>query len=333
MASAACSGAAVPATRQDTAGAAVGDVIEWQDSIRLEETPDVINVSPHVNLDPLGGFIVADRREAQVRFYSPSGSLAGHVGRRGKGPGEFERPVAAVRLTSNEILAADMSGRITLFDSSGRNVVRTQRVPLSPVYDLAVANDSLVVFTGRIVGAETTPLVHLWNVRTGEIVRSFFQPLPPFPELAAAYAFTGFADVAVRGDTVAVGFALSDTLRFYNLQGRELKRSAIPFRGFRPLREPMPPSDQQEGIARWVETFSSLAQIHWTAQGTLLIQYFDMAGHEPQWRLVGLRGDGTKLFELLESPRLLAVTPDTSLVFANPSHDELNSWLVGRLRS
>ena len=35
-------------------------------SIALEETPDVINVSPHVNVDPLGDFLVADQREAVV---------------------------------------------------------------------------------------------------------------------------------------------------------------------------------------------------------------------------------------------------------------------------
>ncbi|HEX6367684.1 MAG TPA: 6-bladed beta-propeller [Longimicrobium sp.] len=327
----ACS-SAVPASGQPPR-AAVEDVIEWRRSVALEETADVINVSPHVNIDPRGGYIVADRREAQVRLYSASGSLDAQFGRRGQGPGEFERVVAAVRLASNEILAADMSGRVTFFDSAGANALRTQRLPLSPLYDLAVYDDSLVLLTGRIAGQEGSALVHVWNSRSGEVLRSFFQPRPSSPDLASAYTFTGFADVAVRRGTIVVSFAVSDTLRFYDIQGRELRQSAIPFRGFRPLRKAMPESGQREAIARWGEEFSSISQIQWSADGTLFVQYFDMDGYEPRWRLAALQEPANMLFELVDSPRLLAITADNSLVFADPSRDGLDTWLIGRLRS
>jgi hypothetical protein len=327
----ACSSAA-PGSGQPPL-AAVEDVIEWRRSVELEETADVINVSPHVNIDPRGGYIVADRREARVRLYSGSGSLDAQFGGRGHGPGEFERVVAAVRLASNEILAADMSGRLTFFDSTGSTALRTQRLPLSPLYDLAVYDDSLVLLTGRIAGEEGSALVHVWNSRSGEVLRSFFQPSPSSPDLARAYTFTGFADVAVRRGTIAVSFALSDTLRFYDIQGRKLRQRAIPFRGFRPLRQAMPASNQREAIASWVEEFSSIAQIHWSADGTLYVQYFDMDGHEPVWRLVALQEPANVLFELLDSPRLLAITADNSLVFADPSRDGFDTWLIGRLKS
>ncbi len=323
---------AVPGSGQPPLSA-VEEVIEWGRSVELEETADVINVSPHVNVDPRGGYIVADRREAQVRLYTPSGSLAARFGRRGHGPGEFERVVAAVRLASNEILAADMSGRVTFFDSTGSNALRTQRLPLSPLYDLAVYDDSLVLLTGQITGEEGSPLVHVWNARSGEVLRSFFRPTPSSPDMARAYAFTGFADVAVRRGTIAVSFALSDTLRFYDIQGRELRQRAIPFRGFRPLRKAMPESDQREAIASWVEEFSSISQIHWSADGTLFVQYFDMDGHEPRWRLAALQEPANLLFELVDSPHLLAITADDSLVFADPSRDGFDTWLIGRLKS
>jgi hypothetical protein len=54
----------------------------------------------------------------------------------------------------------------------------------------------------------------------------------------SAYAFTGFADVAVRGDTVAVAFALTDTIYLFRQDGTRVGTVPWTARHFRPLMQP-----------------------------------------------------------------------------------------------
>src|SRR5690625_3592045 len=86
-------------------------------TIALEESDSVLTVAPTVVSDPLGGFIVADARDAQVRLYDHSGRLKKLVARPGSGPGEVQAPTAVVRRADGHILVADvMAGAILEFD-------------------------------------------------------------------------------------------------------------------------------------------------------------------------------------------------------------------------
>src|SRR5690625_7972254 len=53
-------------------------------TIALEESDSVLTVAPTVVSDPLGGFIVADARDAQVRLYDHSGRLKKLVAQIGR---------------------------------------------------------------------------------------------------------------------------------------------------------------------------------------------------------------------------------------------------------
>lgn len=311
----------------------IQDVVDIVEEIELQEGAGVINVSPRVNIDSGGGFIVADPRENQVRIYSPAGELVRYFGRKGHGPGEFERVSAAVRLGSGDILTVDMGGRLTRFAPDGTEVRKTHATPLFPIYDVAVVNDTLIALAGRLRGQSTSPLIHLWNLRKGGIVRSFFQPDAPSPEFQKVYAFTGFADVAVRGDTLAVAFALSDTIYLFGLEGDERRRVKVPFRSFRTLSAPMPSESDPEKFREWTESFSTLSHLFWSPDGTFLVQFFDMAGHEAQWRLLHMGSDGTPLFEVQNSPRLLAVLESQqALVFMSPASETPNKWALARIK-
>ena len=104
---------------------ALDEVVAWERRFDLEEQADALIVLPAVAIDPLGGFLVADQREAQVRRYSSDGRLLWFTGRRGGGPGEFYVPSAAARLPSGQIVAIDRNGRLTTFDSAGSRVLGT----------------------------------------------------------------------------------------------------------------------------------------------------------------------------------------------------------------
>lgn len=325
-------GDAEPVDEQRPVIGTLDEAVAWTGEVRLEENDEVINVSPRVYPDG-DGFLVADSKEAQIRRYGPDGRLRARLGRRGAGPGEFQYVIAAVRLSSGEILAADMMGTLTIFSPRGDSVRHTARTPLGPLYEVVPLDDSLVVLVGRVGASAETPLMHLWDVRRDTIVRSFFPAPQGRGELQSAYMFTGFADAAVRGDTIATIFALSDTVRMYTRDGREVGKVAIPFRHFRRLESGMPQQGGPAELQEWMESYSAASGLFWLSDGTFLVQYYDQRDAETVWRLLRMTRDGRPLMEIVDSPKLLAGSEPDALTFVKPGAEAPNVWSRARLRS
>lgn len=305
--------------------------VHFERSILLEESESVINVSPRVEFDPRGGFVVADPQEGQVRLYSRDGSLVSFFGRRGQGPGEFQRVIGAVRVPSGRVVAADMGGRISVLDSAATRLLATAEVPIWPMHHLEPMGSGHVVLTGRLRGSPDSPLVHVWDSEQLRLVASFAPPPVVRPELAPGYLFAGSAAVAVRGDTVAVLFSLADSIALYTRQGTLLQVLPIPYRFFRPMREAMP--DEPVAVRAWGQTFSSASNLFWLADGSFLVQYLDVAGVPGmgRWSLFAMTRGGNPLFELLDTPRLLTTDGRNGLVFLSPGVEEPNAWTLARL--
>lgn len=313
--------------------ATFASVLQVTDTVVLRERSEVITVSPRISFDTDGGYIVADPSENQVRLYQRTGHLTGFFGRRGKGPGEFDRLTRALRNSDGSVLAVDMGGRLTIFDSVGARVLGTESLPLFPVYDMALVDDSIVAVTGRVQGRADSPLVHLWDVRNARLVRSFFQRPAPSARFVSAYTFAGGADIAVRGDTAAVVFALSDTVHLFLLNGTPLARHAVRSHVFRHLAAPMPDDPSTRALQRWMESFSTVNQVFWGADGNLYLQFFDLRGYDRAWSIASLSSRGEKRFELSNAPMLLAVgDADSSFVFARPGSEAPNELAIARVR-
>ncbi|WP_420127210.1 hypothetical protein [Longimicrobium sp.] len=308
--------------------------LAWGVPVEMEENDDVINVTPRVSVDPRGGFLVADEREGQVRLYRPDGALARVIGRKGSGPGEFRSLSAAHRLPDGRIAAVEMGGRVSVFDSAGAKLLHVKQAPVAPLYSAEVLDARHLLFTGRRIGTGGTALVHVYNVETGAVTRSFMGiPRHP-PEMAGGYAFAGTASAVARGDTVAAVFALSDSIYLFDSTGRDLGRIAIPFERFRRLDQPMPTSGGTlEAFRGWSETFSAISQLYWLHDGSMVVQYYDMKGVEPQWRLLHMDRAGQRRFEGIDTPRLLAAGgAGDELVFVHPAADAPNVWVPARLK-
>jgi len=300
--------------------------------IELTESQAVMNVTPRVKLDPLGGFLVADASEAQIRRYAANGALVSDFGRRGRGPGEFLRLSAALRARRDSIIAVEINGRISRFDPTGRVAGSTRQTRLGPVYNATLVGDSLLVLAGRLGGSADTPLLHVWSLRGDTLLRSFFRPAPPPAGMEGTYAFAGTSDVTSRGDTLAAVFALSDTVYLFDVRGRALDKVAIPFRGFRRPSERMPVRASLDEYRRWASGFSAISQVFWQPDGSFLVQYFDTNGVEPSWRLLRMSRHGEPRFELRDSPQLLAVAASgPELYFVRPGAETPASWIAARL--
>lgn len=330
LAAAACGGGERDRAAGDPPPSRLDELVTWGGEIRLEESDEVINVFPNVTATG-DAFLVADAREVQFRVYGKDGRLASHFGQKGEGPEEFRSPVAALRRASGNVLVVDINGKVAEFTPAGE-LRSTGIVPFAMVYDADLVNDTLMVIAGRAPGSRDTPLLHLVDPRSGAILHSFFRPAIP-PKLRDEYMIAGFVDAAVRGDTVAAVFALSDTVYLFSPTGEARGKIPIPARSLRPLKEPVPRGAPREKLQEWVSTFSSVSNVHWGPDGTFLVQYFDIEGVTQHWRLVRMDRGGKALFEGIDTPQLLATGDGgATLYFVKPDSETPNVWSVAHLQ-
>lgn len=92
---------------------------EISDSVYLYGVGDVVALAD-------GRLVVANRGTAQLYFFSATGEFQQAVGRRGKGPGEFD-PLRRLFACTGDTLVVTELDRLTLFDARGR-LLRTERL-------------------------------------------------------------------------------------------------------------------------------------------------------------------------------------------------------------
>src|SRR5690606_868582 len=89
-------------------------------------------------------------------------------------------------------------------------------------------------------GAGEDHLLHVLDLTRGEVARRFF----PVPAGSAALGeiahIAGFADVAVRADTIAAVFAFADTIALFNARGDRIETVPIRFQRFRTIPQDQP---------------------------------------------------------------------------------------------
>ena len=312
------------------------DAVAWQGELGLEENEEVINVTPTVTVDPRGGFLVADEREGQLRRYGTDGRLRWRAGTRGSGPGEYRSVARAIRLRDGGILAADRHRRMTVYDSAG-TLRRTMETPFHHVEDLEPVSDSLVLVTGLLGRTGVAgPRLHVWDPVRNRVVRSFFRPFARQANPTAA-TIAGWSMAAVRGDTIAAIFALSDTIYLFSPAGRALGTVPLRFRRFRHVGGATPEGGSDPvRRARWLGTFDLVQNVHWLPDGRLLVAYQSLRPDEALtrvWHLFATDRAGRAVFESRDVPRLLTVDDrDGSLYFVSPGSGTPNRWSVARLR-
>lgn len=330
---AALAAACDPPPPRSSAPVRLDDVVSWGDPITLEETTEVLNVAITATRDPLGGFFVADAAEGQFRRYALDGALLAAFGRKGRGPGEFERPVAAVRFASGEILAVDKFARAALFEPSGAELLRTYTLPFTPVDDVELLDDSLVLVVAAPLGNRLGEQLHIWNRHDDTVVTSFFTP-PVDSTLLAETNMVAASYASVRNDTIAAVFSAADTIFLFDLQGRGIGKVPLPAPSFRRITKmPTDMTTNPRAPIRWIGSFDLLSAIEWSADGGWIVQYqtFDEAGNF-LYRLVHVRRDGTAAFEALGTPKFLTTDPEGSTLYLiHPDAETENRWATARL--
>jgi hypothetical protein len=303
--------------------ARLDEAVVWETEIRLEESRAVINVGPRVVWRADGSLLIADEQETQFRHYAADGRLITAFGGRGEGPGEFEQGfLHVVPLAAGMSLGIDGGGRFARFDSLG-TLAGTGRLPVVSVMDADAVGDSALVLVGRRTDGDVPGRIHLWHFALERVVASFFE-LPPLRSILAPVSLNAGA----RGLLITLG--LRDTVFVVSPAGERLATLPVPSDYLRRFVEPVgqPPRD-------WFQTFSVIRDGFWLADGSMLIQYFDFGpdNNSATFSLVRMHADGRKLFELRDTPMLLAVDArGERLLFVAPGSLTPNVLRVARLR-
>jgi hypothetical protein len=146
-----------------------------------------------------GSLYVLDRHDEAVGQLSPDGTPRRRFGRRGRGPGEFERPYR-IAVAGQDVYVFDLAlQRLVRFDTAGRHV-QTRAVPFSVRAHPFLATSENAVF---LAGVSADPaagfsLVHEFDSEL-EYMRSFGEP-PQFSDSSSArYLATGPVEPDRRG--------------------------------------------------------------------------------------------------------------------------------------
>jgi hypothetical protein len=298
-------------------------------TITLEESDSVMTVVPYVTPDPAGGFIVVEPRDAQVRLYDERGRLRKLVARTGAGPAEVRMPWSAVRRHDGRILVADVSNSVILeFDPTGHRELARYPTPFQIIQLVAVGEDVVAGGLRRPpAGESATLLLHGW--RDGEVIRSFF-PLPFTPATARTTSNYGFPRVTAAGNRIVAAYTLSDTVYVYTPAGQLDRRIHVPFRHWSIPRTDPAGSPGSPARMAWQDGMTTVSQAYRVGD-RLLVQYTRWRDGELLWGLACITGDGQLLFDVSDTPRLLAVDGDR-LYFVEAGSLTDGRWVVATLR-
>lgn len=300
---------------------AFSDVFEVVDSLELEENDSVVVATPVVSFDG-ERFLMADVYSFQVREYAVDGSLLFAAGRRGRGPGEYLAPMRASRALDGGIRVIDGPAmRSTYYPPGAPRDPRTEALPFAAYKQIDLGVDRRLVAGTALshTPGQPTPMLHIWNVRTGDIERSFLTD--PFPKhLEPAAVSKRAVDVMVRQDTIWTVSALSDSIHAFGLDGSRIGAVPLPLVHF---------SDPGRFDLIW-----DITDLYLLGEDEILVElgYGDRTTGDHTKYLAIVDRQGNPRAMLSDTPPLYVVADDL-LYFQNPGQLEPNRWIVARRKN
>lgn len=305
------------------------------DSVLLFEDANTINVAINVQIDPLGGLLIADEGEHRVRRYSEDGSLLWQVGRRGGGPGEFTSPVSLSRLSDSTLVTVERNGRVQVWgDSNAPELLDGFSLDVRMVSGAWPLGGTSLLVAGSF---PEDPMGNRLHVRALESPPgpSFFRPFDHTTNREIS-GVAGWSHASVKGPALAVVFATIDSVFLFDGDGTS--RGSIPLRipGFRRVEGENPSRTlSPRERAEWLSRFDYVSDVHWLNDDLLLVGFQSLVPEEALGRrrhLAGVTTSGELRFVYRDGPRLLAVDRDRSLIyFQSESFERPNEVLLARL--
>lgn len=198
-------------------------------STNLPEDDEIID--PHfMDFSPSGDLYLVERGQTRVLHWSEDGKFKGIIGRKGKGPGEFESP-QLIHATTDEVWVWDRSNGFMVFKPDGSFVKRVAAPP-ERIRRFAVVNDKLLLAAIQIRGPRGMDMeFHLLD-HQGKTVKvlksiknSMFLEAPKGDDNVHIKAFGPEADIhSDKAGTIWFGFSEEKTIYKLNDQGEIVEK-------------------------------------------------------------------------------------------------------------
>ncbi len=198
---------------------------------------------------------------------------------------------------------------------------------VQPLTGVRVLDGNRVLLMGRR-HPFTNQLLHVWDLGTGKIVRSFFAP--PQHLDSNVVKILGTVHAAIKGNRIAAMLNLSDTLRVFDLDGAELFRSHIPVTPFVAPQGPLPNITSKAARQAWAEQFTLLSDLFWTDHDDIVVQSVTGSGDHVVFSLIQMSTTGQSRWVLPRTPELLSIH-DGRFFFHDPNSDLPNRLIVAVL--
>lgn len=300
-----------------------------QRPIQLQEERASLVVDPKIAFARNGDLLVADSREANLRRYDGLGGRLWIAGRRGAGPGEFDRPASLIELPGGDLLAMDAFRGLSRWKADGSGLVSGGRPDLLPLFGILPLDHDSVLIAAQVRATVGANLIHVTEPDSFRVVRSFFRT--PGDSLQVALSgFMGHVGVALHGDSVAATSALADSVFVFDRSGTLLRTLPLGLTTFR--RPTPPPRSERTGrtYRAWLGSFDRIIGLQWLAGGEFVVQSAFVTDTGPAITTVILDPQGSKLAEIPGSPRMLTALAD-SILFDDPSQEAPNAvCMVGK---
>lgn len=277
-----------------------------------------------------GSFVVADVRGSRITRYGPDGRLLAVLGRRGRGPGEFQAPLFPVLDDRGRIHVLDLQQpRISVFNPDGSLLRMVPTSGLGRIGELEVLPGGEYLLAAWAHGGEDL-LIRTDSL--GNRVAGYLPHARIRPEGQADLPIWGNvrnASLAAGEDRAFVVSSLADTLWTVNLREGRAKGERLTPPGYTPPVAPRENMFDPKAFSRWADSWTTTSLVRTGAAGTMVMFV----------RGVLMRGDSAVAAyrppqggwqALTNAPIVLAMRGDTVVALLDPDAERLQFGLYVR---
>jgi len=280
----------------------LNDFFEKLGSLKLDEASGDFFRVPKYSTDKEGNFIVTDFASHHVQIFNRDGEFINKYGRPGQGPGDFERPNQTIRLENGNLLTVESNGKLTEFSSDAEKLIKVYNSTVLPATQLIELKTGEVLIGGRKIIDGETYYLHLFNLGSGTIKKSFLNVNLEYGYYQGPISMIfEMVSVDTYGDKIAAVLAPFSELYYYDSSGNFIEKIQLHLENFSSIKK----SDRMLSVEErlnYFNKFSMFNSIHWVKEDELFLQFFrkDDAGlqsSESTRHLAVIKTDGSVLLE------------------------------------
>jgi hypothetical protein len=310
---------------------AFSDVYELTGTVTPEhsEGAPIITVSGALLTDDRVVIVDVSQANAKV-FDRRSGRLLQMVGRKGEGPGEFQRPRYAALDGQGRLHVADVAqARISVWNQDG-SLDREFGVPVSSIGSLSLLRDGSYILSTLVPVNGDSVLVHVDSLGaqlSSSLPIGSFLPSEADPSLPWR-SLRGFS-ATLQADSVFTVATIADSLWVLDLVSGAISARQIVAPGYE---APINPEERPRGpedLMAWGRSFYTTAPIH-ASEGTVIIPFVKGVLNFGDPLLLVTRDPSGRWATLLGAPPIVAAHKDELLAIHDPLADELRLAIYKR---